>query len=87
MLVAEALTDSRQAHPVLHQRRRVAVAGLVQGALDTRLGTVACPSCLDCLVAKRLAIAVLQRPEQRAVSHLRLLEVAPQQAHQLRVVE
>jgi len=42
---------------------------------------------LNGLVAERLAVAVLQCSEQRPVPHLRLLEVAPQQAYELWVIE
>ena len=40
MFVAQALTDRRQAYPILDERRRVAMAELVQGALDISLGAV-----------------------------------------------
>ena len=87
VFVAKALADGRQAHPVLNQGGRVAVAELVQGAVNADLGAVGCPSRLDGLVAQRLAVTVLQRPEQWPVPRLRLLHVAPEQVHEFRVVE
>lgn len=87
MLVVEALADGRQAHSILNECGRMAMAELVQGAVNTSLGTVGRPARLKGLAAERLAVAVLHCPEQRPVPRLRLLEVAPQQVHQLRVAE
>lgn len=85
--MAEALADRRQAHPVLNERCRVAMAQLVQGADDTRGRAVRRPARLHRLVAQRPPIPVFQLPEQRPVLRLRDLQVAPQQPHELRVIE
>jgi hypothetical protein len=76
VLVAQALADRHQAHPILHQRHRVAMAELVERTGYPCRAAVCRPPLLDCLVAQRLTVTILERPKQRPVTRLHHLQIA-----------